>query len=197
MGSETSSLRNEGEEGNQVKYFMPKETSFTKEEMKEWYRGFQKFSSDGKARPEEFKKVYNEYFPRGDATEFSKHVFRLFDTNGDGVVDFREFISAMAITLHGSLDERIKWAFSMYDIDGSGEISEKEMLSVLVAFGKMIGESAEWPADERTPYGRMEKLFKILDKNKDAKISLQELSDAAHCEPYIAKLFSYGDHKKD
>ena len=197
MGSETSSLKDEANEEMQVRFFMPKETSFTNEEMKQWHKGFQKYASDGKANPEQFRKVYSEYFPYGDATQFSNHVFRVFDTNGDGVVDFREFISAMAITLHGSLEERIKWAFSMYDIDGNGEISEKEMLNILVAFGKMVGNSVEWPVDERTPYGRMQKLFKILDHNKDAKISFQELADAAHHEPYIAKLFSYGDHKRD
>ena len=203
MGSESSSLQTEKdaekvnpslEEEMHIRFFMPDEKCFTTDEVRAWYKGFTSYAPDGKANPSQFKQVYTQYFPFGDATQFSSHVFRVFDTNGDGVVDFREFISAMALTLHGTIDERVKWAFSVYDIDGNGEITRKEMLSILVAIGKMVGNSVQWPSDERTPYARLEKLFKILDTNNDSLISLKELTDAAHKVPYIAKLFSYGDH---
>ena len=47
----------------------------------------------------------------GNAEEFCSHVFRTFDSDNNGFIDFKEFLLAIDVTSAGSPEQKLNWAF--------------------------------------------------------------------------------------
>jgi len=109
-----------------------KQVNFTSDEIKEWYNEYKKSLSKGESEltRKQFREVYNSLFA-GDATDFAEHVFRTFDKDGSGSVNFEEFLIGLYLSGDNQSDAQLKWAFDMYDIDGDGQISRTEMRTIV------------------------------------------------------------------
>lgn len=146
--------------------FLVKNTKMSAEEIQAWHKGFLKDCPAGELTKDQFISMYSKMFPSGNPSKFSENVFRTFDTNRSGTIDFREFMLALHVTSNGSPEEKLAWAFKMYDIDGSGCIDLNEMKRVVSAVYEMLGAQGH--------LGKSQELFSKLDQNSDGLVSQEE-----------------------
>ena len=86
-------------------------TRYDEATIREWYRGFKADCPDGRLTPKAFMTIYSKCFPTGNANDFCDHVFRTFDTDKNGFIDFKEFLLAIDVTSSGCPEEKLNWAF--------------------------------------------------------------------------------------
>ena len=151
-------------------------TLFDDEEIIKWYKSFRKDCPTRLLNMEEFKTMYGNYFPSGDASVFAENVFRAFDTNGDGSIDFSEFLCAISIISKGKIGDKLELAFNMYDLDNDGFITKEEMLELVTSIDKMV---LKIPKDKLTPENNMENIFYQMDLDRDGRVSLKEFIEVA------------------
>ncbi|CAN8021063.1 unnamed protein product [Ixodes persulcatus] len=168
------------------------ETHFTESEIKQWYEDFVKEFPSGRVTQKQFKEAFRRQFANGDPSKLAEHVFRTFDTDQDGSIDFREFMCYLSVTSRSTPEQKLTWAFSMFDVDVDGFVQKDEMTKMIGAIYKAFGyEPSGSPQDEaRTPERETERLFQLMDKNRDGKLSLEEFLEGAKKEPFIATLLN-------
>jgi Ca2+-binding EF-hand superfamily protein len=88
-------------------------------------------------------------------------IFDLVDMNGNGLIDYSEFISSAANVNQLISEKQMKAAFKAFDLDGSGEISFEE-------FEETFSAGLEIERDE------LRKIFVEFDHNKNGLINFEE-----------------------
>uniref|UniRef100_A0ABM5EV98 Lysophosphatidylcholine acyltransferase 2 n=1 Tax=Pogona vitticeps TaxID=103695 RepID=A0ABM5EV98_9SAUR len=107
-----------------------------------------------------------------------KELFALFDRNGDGTIDFREYVIGLSVLCNpANTEQTIQMAFQLFDVDEDGTITEDE-------FALIIRSSLGLPDLD------VSNLFKEIDVDNSRKLSYEEFKDFALKHPEYAKLFT-------
>jgi hippocalcin-like protein 1 len=69
--------------------FLVENTEFTRQQIEVWYAGFIVDCPSGELSKAKFIEVYQQLFPQGNAQKFCSHIFRTFDTDNSGKIDFK------------------------------------------------------------------------------------------------------------
>merc|ERR1712189_159466 len=97
-----------------------------------------------------------------------KHVFRIYDSNNDGYVDFFEFMVVYFILSDGSPEEVLTKIFRLFDVNSDGTITKKELTRLVKdMYGLLKTEDPNIAAKDMIA----KSAFAEMDKDEDGKVS--------------------------
>lgn len=140
-------------------------THFDADEIRRLGKRFRKLDLDksGALSVDEFMSL-----PELQQNPLVQRVIDIFDTDGNGEVDFKEFIEGVSqFSVKGDKESKLKFAFRIYDMDNDGYISNGELFQVLKM---MVGNNLK----ETQLQQIVDKTVINADKDGDGKISFSE-----------------------
>ena len=106
---------------------------------RDWYKRFLEECPEGVLRKPDMVAMYSQILPQEDPSVIIEHLFRIFDRDGDGTIDFKEFVLATEITTSGQPEEKLRWTFKVQlSIKERGLECRKHFREVFVS-SKVLG----------------------------------------------------------
>lgn len=104
-----------------------KSTGLSEDQIKQTFNEFINDHPNGKISKDEFGATMKKVIPDSDGDKMKEHIFRVFDKNGDGSIDFSEFMMVFHIMQRGTPQQILSKLFHTFDINGDGLISKLEL----------------------------------------------------------------------
>ncbi|TNM90571.1 hypothetical protein fugu_002860 [Takifugu bimaculatus] len=154
------------------------------QDIQELYRKFASECPSGNLHLHEFKRIFGiNSSSTVEETAYMEIVFESFDTNKDGKIDFLEYVAAVHLVLRGKLEDKLRWSFKVYDRDGNGCLDKQEVRHIVKIIHK-IKKKSDMSVTEKIE-DVCDRIFELVDKNKDSQISLEEFIEGAEKDPWL------------
>uniref|UniRef100_A0A8I3WVJ5 Protein phosphatase 3 regulatory subunit B, alpha n=1 Tax=Callithrix jacchus TaxID=9483 RepID=A0A8I3WVJ5_CALJA len=171
-------------EGNEASYPLEMCSHFDADEIKRLGKRFKKLDLDnsGSLSVEEFMSL-----PELQQNPLVQRVIDIFDTDGNGEVDFKEFIEGVSqFSVKGDKEQKLRFAFRIYDMDKDGYISNGELFQVLKM---MVGNNLKDTQLQQI----VDKTIINADKDGDGRISFEEFC-AVSTKEMVLPLVMFQQH---
>merc|ERR1712083_24521 len=156
-------------------------------QVREAFDSFVAEHPNGRMKPKDFTAMMSQALPKKDASKMEKHVFRAYDTNNDGYIDFVEFMVIYYIMSDGTPEEVLGKIFRVFDVNGDGTISKKELTRLIKdMYGLLKTEDPNVAAKDLIA----KSAFAEMDKDEDGKVSLAEFTGACMDQKKFSKMLA-------
>ncbi|KAA8580280.1 hypothetical protein FQN60_005815 [Etheostoma spectabile] len=142
-------------------------------EMHLWYKKFMTECPSGQLTLHEFKHIFGLRGLDPEANAYIEQMFRTFDMNKDGYIDFMEYVAALSLVMRGKMEHKLRWYFKLYDAiraingnesqDGSAEDFTNRVFDRIDINGDGELSLEEFVAGARSDEDFMEVMMKSLD----------------------------------
>ncbi|CAB3399885.1 unnamed protein product [Caenorhabditis bovis] len=150
------------------------ETHFSKNEVRAIYRAFKETSPNAVINKEILREKFAELFPHGDIEHYADLLFETFDNDGNGTINFQEFVKALSVLCRGTIDEKLEWLYKLYDPKGKGEISWDRLFYVITSMDDLMGRKARPHYSREHKKERANYVFAKFDVGKKGKITKED-----------------------
>eukprot|EP00092_Neocalanus_flemingeri_P025354 GFUD01027489.1.p1 GENE.GFUD01027489.1~~GFUD01027489.1.p1 ORF type:complete len:137 (+),score=43.65 GFUD01027489.1:34-444(+) len=110
---------------------LSKSSGLDEAQVRESFDAFVEDYPDGRMKIKDFRELMSKALPKKDASKMEKHVFRIYDANKDGFIDFSEFMLIFFIMSDGAPEEVLTKIFRVFDVNSDGTITQKEMTKLI------------------------------------------------------------------
>lgn len=108
--------------------------------------------------------------PELAANPFKERLLDVFSDNGDGNMNFEQFLDMMSqLSSKAPLETKIDFAFKIYDFNGDGQICEKDLEQVLLFLIQPAVTGTTLTSEERTQV--INNVIDEMDMDDDGSIS--------------------------
>ncbi len=168
--------------------FIARNTAVSREDVDRQYENFLAKHPDGEITKKEFSAMMRQCYPDADTDKLEKHIFRMYDANSDGSIDFREFMIVLYVMSNGSPEENLKQIFRVFDINNDGTISIKELKRIVKDLFHLL--SKEDNPDRASEETLANLAFKEMDVDSDGKITKEEFVSACMGQERISSMLA-------
>ena len=166
---------------------LTKSSGLDEAQVKESFEAFLEEHPNGKLKQKDFREMMVKAVPKKDAKKMEKHLFRMYDSDSDGFIDFTEFMLVFHIMSEGAPEEVLTKIFHVFDVNGDGVISVKEMNKLIKdMYGLLKTEDPNIAAKNLIA----KTAFAEMDKNEDGKVSKEEFVKACMGQEEISKMLT-------
>ena len=160
-------------------------TGMAEEKVKEQHCSFLKICPNGSMTKKKFVDLSREAV--GDQADFlADSLFRVFDIDSSGTMDFIEYMLAINSTSLNSPEDKLKWMFDVFDKDGGGSISAEEIGCILQGLFEMSGQDFE----EKDLDQVTREIMEAIDADGDGEVTKAEFIKNAMKSLFVAGMLS-------
>merc|ERR1711936_457700 len=164
---------------------LSKSSNLSEDQVKQSFDAFVAEHPDGKMRRKDFREAISKALPKKDASKMEKHVFRIYDANNDGYIDFTEFMLIYFIMSEGTPEEILTKIFRVFDVNSDGTITQKEMNKLIKDMYGLLKTK-----DPKIQTYLPKTAFAEMDNNQDGKVTTAEFISACMGQEEFSKMLA-------
>ena len=164
-------------------------TSYHFPQARQHFTFWLKQHPDGKMNKKDLKAMMIKALPKfteDEADKMENHIFRIYDKNQNGFIDFHEFMTVFMILTGDEPNSVLERVFRIFDIDSSTSITRDEMLVLVTDMHKIIEDDLENNSDEEMAT----KAFEEMDTDEDGLVTVHEFKEAVLSQKLFSKFLA-------
>ena len=154
--------------------YLKRKTKEGKSQIEAQYQVFLTNHPDGQISKRSFKLMLSKSFPGASVKKLSTRIWRMFDIDNNGIIDFKEFRMVLHVMSNGSSKDKLKQIFRVFDVNRDGNINPQEIKKIVKDLLKLDNDQK----DKIDKESLAKSAFSEMDENEDGNVSRREFMNA-------------------